>query len=99
LDIRRRDGVDQRDGMVRVSCGPVPQQAIANAAVIVGPPEPITEQDAKLGAELFNRAGRRRGSLADCLIAAVALRLGASLATENRSDFTPFVSAGLKILP
>jgi predicted nucleic acid-binding protein len=67
--------------------------------LLVGPRIPVEAADAAKAAELFNLAGRRRGSLADCLIAAVALRCGASLATENRADFAPFVSAGLQVVP
>jgi hypothetical protein len=42
-------------------------------------------------ANLFNPIGR----LADCMIAAVAIRCGAKLATLNGADFQPFVSPGL----
>jgi predicted nucleic acid-binding protein len=34
----------------------------------------------------------------DCLIAATAICAGASLATENRRDFQPYVAAGLRLL-
>ena len=50
---------------------------------------------AHLSAELFNITGRRSRSLADCQIAAVALRCGASLATINLNDFAPFQNHGL----
>jgi predicted nucleic acid-binding protein len=80
-------------------CGPLKPNEEAAALRLIGQPLPIDAADAKLGAQLFNLAGRRRGSLADCLIAAVALRAGASLATENRADFLPFVPAGLRIVP
>lgn len=33
------------------------------------------------------------------ITAAVALRLNAPLATDNRADFLPFVPAGLRIVP
>ena len=59
--------------------------------------EPLTPADSAKGAELFNATGRRSRSLADCLIAAVALRLGARIATGNRDDFQPFVSHGLAL--
>ena len=80
-------------------CGPLTPAAEAIAARLVGPAEPVTAVDAVKAAELFNLAGRRRGSLADCLIAAVALRVGASLATENKADFFPFVAVGLRVRP
>jgi predicted nucleic acid-binding protein len=37
------------------------------------------------------------GSQFDCLIAATAILAQAEFATENRSDFTPFVAHGLKL--
>jgi len=46
---------------------------------------------------LFNRAGRRRGSLLDCMIAAIALRAGAALATANQADFRRLRAAGLRL--
>jgi predicted nucleic acid-binding protein len=80
-------------------CGPLTPAQSAAALAILSPIEPVTAVDATLTADLFNKAGRRRGSLADCVIAAVAIRSGASLATENRRDFNPFVSEGLKLIP
>jgi predicted nucleic acid-binding protein len=38
-------------------------------------------------AELFNAAGRERGTFVDCLIAAVAIGDDAELATANPADF------------
>jgi predicted nucleic acid-binding protein len=32
-------------------------------------------------------------------VAAVALRSGAAVATENRADFAPFVAAGVRVVP
>ena len=80
-------------------CGPLTAADLVDVAALVGTPEPVTEADAVKAAELFNTAGRRRGSLADCLIAAVALRSGAAVATENRADFAPFAAAGVRVVP
>jgi|SRR5208282_518832 len=77
-------------------CGPLEQRHLALAAVIVGEPEPFIVQDSIQTAELFNHSGRRRGSLLDCMIAAIAIRVGASLATANRNDFQRFSSLRLE---
>ena len=48
---------------------------------------PFSEKDAFLTVELFNKSGRRRNSLTDCMIAAIALRCNAQIATANQADF------------
>lgn len=76
-------------------CGPLDANDKALALALFSRVEPLLAADAEKGAELFNLTGRRSRSLADCLIAAVAMRCGAKLATGNRADFQPFVSHGL----
>jgi predicted nucleic acid-binding protein len=78
-------------------CGPVSQQAAEDTAELLGEPVPFDALDATLAAQLFNATGRRRGSLQDCMIAAVAIRSSASLATSNAIDFRRFVAHGLTI--
>ena len=79
-------------------CGPVQTSDLDLAARIVPDPTPFTAVDAASTASLFNVGGRRRGSFVDCMIAAIALRAGASLATANAADFRRFEPAGLKIV-
>jgi len=59
--------------------------------------EVLSGADAEKAAQLFTNTGRRSRSLADCMIAAVAIRCGARLATINTSDFLPFVRYGLAL--
>ena len=79
--------------------GPVTGQEIVLVESVIEPKlVPFEKQTAVMAAELFNRAGRRRGSRFDCLIAATAILADAELATENKSDFVPFVPFGLKLI-
>ena len=57
----------------------------------------LTRDIAEQAATLFNGSGRRRGSTADCLIAAACIREDAQLITQNTQDFVPFLSQGLKL--
>lgn len=79
-------------------CGPVEVAQLQFVGLIVSQRAPFAEDDAVLAARLFNDSGRRRGSLADCMIAAAAIREQAPLATDNPSDFRRFHGAGLRIV-
>lgn len=79
-------------------CGPVSPDRVGLASALILEPIPLVPTDAARAAELFNATGRRRGSLADCLIAATCLRLGAQLATENVDDFRRFAPMGLQLV-
>ena len=76
--------------------GPVEGRQVEVATRIVTERVPFLAEDAVRAARLFNLSGRRRGSLTDCMIAATALRAGASLATANPSDFRGLEAAGLR---
>jgi len=84
-------------GWAEFLCGPVDSPALELAGRIVGEPVAFTAADAVLAARLFDDTGRRRGSLADCMIAATAIQAGASLATANSRDFARFAGAGLAL--
>jgi predicted nucleic acid-binding protein len=76
-------------------CGPLTPTDEDLAQILFPDPEPFLALDAYQAAELFNATGRRSRSLADCQIAAVALRCGARLATSNVADFRHFQNLGL----
>ena len=78
-------------------CGPVRRPDAHDAAELLGEPVPLTGLDATVGAHLFNMSARRRGSLADCLIAASAVNAGAALATSNLDDFEQLEPFGLAL--
>ena len=78
-------------------CGPLSSADEELAQVFSPAPEPFLALDAYQAAELFNATGRRSRSLADCQIAAAALRCDARLATSNVSDFTHFQNFGLTL--
>jgi len=78
-------------------CGPVEARDVELAGQVVDEPIPFLGIDAGASARLFNLTGRRRGSLNDCMIAAIALRVDASVATTNAADFRRFEPAGLRL--
>jgi predicted nucleic acid-binding protein len=57
-----------------------------------------TDVDAEMTARLFNLGGRRRGTLTDCMIAAIAIRADAPLATSHPRDFERFAPEALTII-
>src|SRR5438128_7132415 len=59
-------------------CGPVTDEHLVMVSRIIVERVPFGEEEAYLSARLFNDTGRRRGSLVDCMIAATALRSGAT---------------------
>ncbi|CAN5916487.1 hypothetical protein BH11GEM2_BH11GEM2_20010 [soil metagenome] len=78
-------------------CGPVPLEVLPDIEAMVGTSLPITTDDAVHAARLFNATGRRNRSLADCTIAAVAIRSDAEIATNDVAHFRRFAEFGLRI--
>ena len=78
-------------------CGPLSKREQLISRQIFSTIESLSVQDAETAADLFNQTGRRSRSLADCMIAAVAIRCGARLATINAPDFQPFAAFGLSL--
>jgi predicted nucleic acid-binding protein len=79
-------------------CGPLSsEERELSWQLIEGAPIALESFAAELGAQFFNSTGRRRGSLADCLIAATAVNHGATFLTLDKRDFLPFQSLGLKL--
>jgi predicted nucleic acid-binding protein len=78
-------------------CGPLEPSERTLAEKIVTERIDYSEQDARRAAEFFNATGRRRGTLADCMIAASAKERGATLATLNSQDFHCFEDFGLRL--
>ncbi len=77
---------------------PITAEDRQQVETLVGQPVGFDGDHALLAAELFNAGRRHRGSLPDAMIAAVAIRAGATLATANRNDFRPFAGKGLRLL-
>lgn len=57
----------------------------------------FTWHQAEEASRLFHRTGRKRGSHADCMIAAAAMAAHVPVATRNIKDFERFVPFGLKL--
>lgn len=80
-------------------CGPVtsPQIETIRSFLTEGI-IPFDEAQAITAARLFNAVQRKRALRVDAMIAATAIVAGASLATNNRDDFSEFLPHGLKII-
>lgn len=74
------------------------QQKDAVQAIVEGRVLDFSAKEAEQASRLFHYTGRKRGSHADCMIAAVAMTRDLRLATRNIRDFEKFVPYGLKLL-
>ena len=99
-----RDWLDSGDTVVistvawaEFLCGPLTDDELGLVARIVGAPQDFTAEHAAIAADLFNTSGRRRGTMMDCMIAAVALGDGSQFATANDGDFRRFAEQGLRL--
>ena len=79
-------------------CGPLGGSEIDAVGAMFREVASYDAADCEMTARLFNLGGRRRGTLADCMIASVAIRSGSPLATANPRDFARFASESLKIV-
>jgi len=75
------------------------QQKDAVQAIVEGRILDFTAKEAEQASRLFHYTGRKRGSHADCMIAACAMTKDVQVATRNIGDFEKFVPYGLKLLP
>ena len=103
-DRRMREWLQGREvlGMSTIAwaeflCGPLEPSMVEIVARIVSMRTAFAEEQAGLAARLFNESGRRRGTLADCMIAAASIHARAPLATHNIRDFQRFQVAGLQL--
>ena len=79
-------------------CGPLKPKEIKLTEQLIDQVLPFGTEDAELASELFNRSGRRRGTLMDCMVAALALCRDVPLATANPSDFKRMEASGLRVV-
>ena len=79
-------------------CGPLSHRDQTLSKQMFPTVEALSGQDAEAAAPLFNQTGRRSRSLADCMIATVAIRCAAKLAMANKGDFQRFCQYGLNLV-
>ncbi len=79
-------------------CGPLTPEENEIARDLIHSVVPVTVEMATEAGQLFQKTGRRSRSLPDCIIAATALRDGASVASVNKDDFKPFLAHGLTLI-
>lgn len=103
-DVKLRRWVEEGEALIMSSvawaeflCGPLDGGDVELAERFVERRQDFTPDQAVVAARLFNDAGRRRGTIIDCMIAAAALADGAPIATSNVADFSRFAAAGLQM--
>ncbi len=74
------------------------EQKDAIHAILRGGIHPFTEVQAEFASRLFHKTGRKRGSHANCMIAAAAFCTRQSIATRNCKDFERFVPYGVNLI-
>ena len=74
------------------------QQKDSVQAIVEGRILDFTAKEAEQASRLFHYTSRKRGSHADCMIAACAMTRDVRVATRNIDDFEKFVPYGLKLL-
>ena len=79
-------------------CGPVDDVQIETIRAFLAEIIPFGEIQTVKAAELFLLTGRKRRLKIDGMIAATAVSANAALATNNKSDFNPFVKHGLTLI-
>ncbi len=75
------------------------QQKETIRAVFEGRILDFGERQAEQASRLFHYTGRKRGSHADCMIAACAMAHGDRVATRNIANFVKFEPHGLLLIP
>jgi len=79
-------------------CGSTEEEEELALALVNGGLRPFAEPEARIAADAFKAVKTPRRLRVDAMIAGTAIALGASLATNNRADFRPFVAHGLKLV-
>lgn len=74
-------------------------QKDAMHAILEGRILDCTARDAEQVSLLFHYTGRKRGSHADCMVAACAMTRQMRVAARNIADFEKFAPHGLMLLP
>ena len=79
-------------------CGPVNEAQVSAMRAFVHRILPFDEAQAAEAARLYNATGRKRALRVACMIAGSALQADALMATNNLTNFAPFVAHGLKLV-
>lgn len=79
-------------------CGSTEEEERLAFALLKGGILPFTPSEAQVAASAFRSLNKPRRLRVDAMIAATAIVSKAPLATNNRSDFEPFLPHGLELV-